>query len=294
MPHATSRLAPESIGPASEDPIGRLIYFVREREKVRVAKEAGQPKPWTNDPILQSGRFCNIRRENDTVTRWVAAWLAPHSDEPDLWFAAAVARLINEPATLAEIDWPVPWNAARFVEAMAARQARGERLYNAAYVIPAGPKGVPTHEHLAANVFTKMWANREWLRPKPGDSLIRFYSRLLSCEGVGDFLIGQIIADAKFFEPLRSAADWETWCIWGPGSMRGVNYMIGREPDAPWKLLSDWRKAFDGIWEQATPELEARGIPALAAHNRQNIMCEISKYERARRGGRMKQSYAGT
>jgi len=39
-----------------------------------------------------------------------------------------------------------------------------------------------------------------------------------------------------------------------------MNYLIGREPDAPWKSLSEWRQVFDGIWHRATPELEARWV----------------------------------
>lgn len=284
------------VSATSEDAVGRLIYFVCEREKVRLAKKAGEPKPWTLDPILQSNRFCNVRREDDPVTEWIAAWLDARAGEPDLWFAAAVARLINEPATLAAIDWPVPWNAESFIAAMAARRAslgEDERLYNSAYVIPAGPKGVPTHEHLARGVLAPMWAEREWLRPREGERLVEFYARLMQFDGIGDFLVGQIIADAKFFEPLRSAPDWSTWCIWGPGSKRGVNYVSGREADAKWKCLSEWRTAFDEIWARATPELEARGIEPLAAHNRQNVMCEISKYEKVRRGEGRKQKYNG-
>jgi hypothetical protein len=285
------------VSATSADPIGRLVYWACERERIRVAKEAGAPKPWTLDVILQNNRFCNIRREDDKVTKVIMAWLGAHAGEPDLWFAAAVARLTNEPATLAAIDWPLPWDAGRFVEAMAKRQtslARGERLYNSAYVIPAGPKGVPTHEHLACSVLGPMWAGRAWLRPREGERLLEFYARLKQCDGIDDFLIGQIIADAKFFEPLRSAADWQTWCIWGPGSKRGVNYMLERPADTPWRVLSEWRAAFDEIWERATPELAARGIEPLAAHNQQSVFCEISKWERVRRGeGKAKQRFAG-
>jgi hypothetical protein len=293
------------VSATSDDPIGRLVYFTCERENVRKAKEAGLPKPWSENPIIQTGRFCNIRREDDSVSKWIAAWLVPHVDDPDVFLAATVARLINEPKTLAGIEWPVPWNATRFIEAMARRiafvgvmpapkrDAQNERVYNPAYVIPAGPKGMPKHEHLAHNVLGPMWEMRNWLRPRPGDTLLSFYARLIQCRGIGDFIVGQIIADLKFLEPLQAATDWHTWCIWGPGSQRGVNYLSGRPPDAKWRGMSEWRQAFDSVWAQATPELEARGIEKLAAHNRQNLCCEFSKYERARLGGRVKQSYPG-
>jgi hypothetical protein len=42
-------------------------------------------------------------------------------------------------------------------------------------------------------------------------------------EGLGPFYIGQIIADLKYVEPLKSAKDWWTYCVPGPGSQRGLN-----------------------------------------------------------------------
>ena len=35
-----------------------LIAFIKEREAIRIAKEAGQPRPWTSDAILNTYRFC--------------------------------------------------------------------------------------------------------------------------------------------------------------------------------------------------------------------------------------------
>jgi alpha-glutamyl/putrescinyl thymine pyrophosphorylase clade 1 len=58
------------VSATSADPIGRLVYFTLEREKVRIAKEAGAAKPWTLDPILQANRFCNIRREESRRRSW--------------------------------------------------------------------------------------------------------------------------------------------------------------------------------------------------------------------------------
>jgi len=84
------------------------VYWITEREAIRKRRAAGQPAPWTSDPILNSFRFCNVRREDDAVTRHIAQrWREPRADDPHLWFAMAVARFINLPDTLDELGYPV-------------------------------------------------------------------------------------------------------------------------------------------------------------------------------------------
>jgi 5-hmdU DNA kinase, helical domain len=49
-----------------------LFNFIAERERIRCRRAAGEPPPWTADPILREWSFTNVRREDDRVTRWVA------------------------------------------------------------------------------------------------------------------------------------------------------------------------------------------------------------------------------
>ena len=44
--------------------------FAREREAIRRRRLAGQPWPWTDDPVFQTWSFCNVHRENDRTTAW--------------------------------------------------------------------------------------------------------------------------------------------------------------------------------------------------------------------------------
>jgi len=39
---------------AKLSPQERLVYWIREREAIRLKKEAGQPRPWTDDEILDT------------------------------------------------------------------------------------------------------------------------------------------------------------------------------------------------------------------------------------------------
>jgi hypothetical protein len=94
------------------------------------------PPPWTEDTILQTGSFCNARRADDSVSRWLTAWYAPHLADPDCWFAAVVARVAsNEPSALGAITFPVPWGKERFKRELRAHALKGGKVERAAYTI---------------------------------------------------------------------------------------------------------------------------------------------------------------
>src|SRR5262249_18734911 len=95
----------------------RLLCWIQEREAIRLRRAVGQPRAeWTADPILREWSFCNVRREHDRITRWIALnWREPHADDQDLFFAMAVARFINWPDSLAAVGYPVPWNRDHFI-----------------------------------------------------------------------------------------------------------------------------------------------------------------------------------
>ena len=113
----------------------QLLYWIEEREAVRLRRAAGEPPPWTDDTILQSWSFTNVRRECDRVTVWIKEnWREPHADDPDLFFAMAMARLVNWPDTMAAIGYPVPWACHRFITALM-QARRGEKIWGDAYNI---------------------------------------------------------------------------------------------------------------------------------------------------------------
>ena len=260
-----------------------LLYWMRERESIRRRRLARELPPWTRDPILQQWSFCNVRREHDRVTRWIAAnWRYPHADDPDLWFAMVVARFMNEPDTLREIGFPVPLDPERFLRVMASRRARGAKLYrNDAYRIRADNRlGRPTPEYRVADVFGPLWRNRREMRPRTGETLASYHRRLGRYHGMGDgFMSAQIVADLKFVPPLRSAYDWMTFAVSGSGSRQGLNRVLGRPVDAPW-TEAEWRREFDRLREAIMPELQREGLGDLSAQDLQNCLCEADKYER--------------
>jgi 5-hmdU DNA kinase, helical domain len=262
----------------------QLLYWVTEREAIRLRRAAGQPQPWTADEILRTWSFCNVRRECDRVTQWIARnWREPHSDDPDLFFAMAVARLVNWPDSLAALGYPVPWNREHFVATLQTRAAQGNKVWGDAYNISNSGKSLPKVE-VVADRLDPLWARRKPLRPRADDALLAFYARLRDMDGFGSFMAAQVVADVKQVPPLRSARDWWTFAAPGPGSKRGLNRVMGRPKDTPWRDDDVWRAAFARLHEAITPELERVGIGRLCGGDLQNCLCEFDKMERVRLG----------
>lgn len=274
-----------------------LFSFIHERWQVQQRRAAGQLKPWTQNKILQQYRFTNVYREDDAVTKWIAAnWRAPHSKDPDLWFALVVARLLNLPASLAAIGYPVPWRAAQFKRVLQQRRQRGENNFNAAYIVSTNGRAMDKVDYVADVVLTPLWQQRATVRGVVSTSrtLQGIHAALTKFQGLGSFMSAQVIADLKYVAPLNKATDWWQWAASGPGSRRGLNRVLGRAVNAPWKE-EEWLRQLQLLQLALNPLLRQTGMPRMHAQDVQSIACcEWDKYERARLGeGRPKQRYAG-
>lgn len=92
-------------GLALDDPVRAFFDWCRERERIRQKREAGEPPPWTDDPIFRQGRFLNVFREDDRGTKAVLQFAEPVRDSvPNLIHALFFARWCNRHTTLAALD----------------------------------------------------------------------------------------------------------------------------------------------------------------------------------------------
>jgi hypothetical protein len=270
----------------------KFIAFVIERQRIYVRRASGKSAPWTKDPILAKYRFCNVYREFDRVTLWIAKyWRDPHMDHPDLWFAMVIARLVNYPFTLAQMGFPQRWDRDKFLRTMHGRKKEGLKTFGSAYIVSTNGIAKDKAEYLADSVLDPMWERRKSLRPRTTDSLRSFIDRLLEQQGMGTFMAAQIVADLKYVEPLKSAKDWWTFASSGPGSRRGMSYVMGFSPKMRWKE-HEWKEALGELAELVRPHLKEAGMPRMHAQDLQNCLCEFSKYRRTQLGtGKPKQRF---
>ena len=88
-----------------DDPVSAFFDFCREREKIRVSRENGNPFPWTDDPIFQKGRFLNVFREDDRGSKAILSFAKDiENDLPMLIHALFFARWCNRQETLDKLS----------------------------------------------------------------------------------------------------------------------------------------------------------------------------------------------
>lgn len=266
-----------------------MSHWINHRWTIHQKKEAGEPKPWTNDRILQNYRFCNVHRENDAVTRWIAdRWRNSNSHEPNLVPAMVLARMFNLPSTLEAVGFPYEWNLDWMTMCVKQKREMGDKIFNGAYLITTCGVKMDKVDYVfrvANDVYKDPVFKVPCFVP-----LEDFHRRLTQTKGLGDFLAGQIIADLKNTpnHPLSEAPDRLTWATPGPGSLRGLARLeMAHRPSRAGFLarLHAARIPVDRLLN-TMPEIDAQDF--------QNCLCEFDKWDRTYLGqSKPKQRYQG-
>lgn len=319
-----------------------LARFMRERHNIYLKRRNGWPGPWTDDPILRDGRFCNIFRELDTVTQWIDANIRkPFADHPHLWFMLCIARYINWPPTLAALQagretgqrlYPGAWpddpdfTPEALTAALEDIASTGAKVYTGAYMIRAesDPKAPwyswTKHRYIAEIVLGRLWELREvwawllregegtmncefmlhggivrWTRRPAGPFLQEVWEHFQEPYfiGWGPFMAYEVVTDLRHTRYLRDAPDIMTWANAGPGAIRGLNRMYGRDlttqpkrdqTNAEMHQIMEELNARPDLWPATWPRLEMRDV--------EHSLCELDKYLRVQAGeGKMRSKY---
>jgi hypothetical protein len=270
-----------------EDGVRQFIDFILARNAVRASREAGQAQPWSSDPILQSFHFCNVNREDDRTTRWLAAnWRAAHLTDPDLWFALVLARrCINLPEVLSSLGYPNPWNPDHYVAFMADREKAGEPSFNSvAYRLSFASRQNRLAEFQARKLLNPLWETRETLRPRPNDTLATFHERLTAAPLMDSFYAGQVVADLKYAQSLRNASDWWDFAAPERDSLDAMNRVTGCSFLPSSLDGEDWIRLAHPLREVITPVLIKSGIPRMHLQDLEHSLRQFHKYEGIRLG----------
>jgi hypothetical protein len=266
------------------------LYWIRERESIRLKKLSGASKPWTDDEILQTYRFCNVRRMDDRVSRWLLdTWYVPHFGHKNMLLACCLARFINLPDSLGGVGFPLRWDRGRIKRVLASRRALGLKVFNGAYVIPGNVAGLDKVSAVLDRYLGPLEANRPQVYP---DSMEKTWDWFEGQYGFGSFMAGQVTADLRWALP-GLWKDRYDWAPLGPGSKKGMNLLKGRPANAPLKqkqFVKELRELMGGSRMKLPSDLTVR----LEAIDWQNTLCEYFKYVKTFRGeGRPKVKYAG-
>lgn len=264
----------------------QLVYWINEREAIRQRKAHDQPKPWSDNPVMQTTYFCNVHREDDKVTKWLretfdatAEFYADIEEYPSV-ANFCMARLVNRIESLKELFWP--WEYFRKAD-FKHQASRLKPFWGNAYV-------VTTHGQRMSKVDYAVDVLGHVFKANPtipiGYTLEAAHRLLCTLEGFGSFMAAQVVADLKNTQghTLGDADDYWVWSAPGPGSLRGLTWFFEEKVSAPnydWRVKRAWEIVMDDV-------------PPMDMQDFQNCLCEYDKFMRVTNGtGRSKRKYQG-
>lgn len=166
------------------------------------------------------------------------------------------------------------------------------KVFGDAYIVSTCgrrmPKAAYMGQILLPAVYEALGAGSNWRALHGQGTLQLAYKSLVGIFGVSDFMAGQIIADLKNTRghPLAMAPDWQDWCVSGPGSKRGMSWLLYGDSNYP---------VSERLFQEHMQNIRVHhNVNFLHAQDLQNCLCEFDKYCRVLTGtGRSKRSYPG-
>lgn len=222
----------------SEDIMSNITLFfqyMNKRELVRIRKEKGEPKPWTDDIIIQSYKFCNVNREDDKVTRWMRQnWTIPNEkDEISIQlFNCCLFRYFNNVGFCEVIGYQHDWNSDRIVDIAERMMYEGKKVFTGAYIITNGGVADTKPKVVCKVYLDPIWEHKEELAKIATEthSWKSVVDELSQYQGFGGtkFMSMQAVLDMIHTPVLRNCTDRNDYCPVGPGARRGLSRIFCR------------------------------------------------------------------
>lgn len=275
---------------ASELAMGTLDQFfswVNERHRIHVRRQAGEPKPWTQDRILRDYKFTNPFRQNDRGTVWLTENFVQPWERGELpggldilAFNIAWYRMFNWTGTGALLGWKTDWVTDDVQDTLERALNSGNQVFTGAHIVYS-PPGLGKVEAIT-DVCAEFWKLREQIveRARSTQSLEETYHLLRTVYCVGGFMAYEIVTDYRWTPLLEDAHDIVTWANPGPGAKRGLQrlgYKSTPDGTAIEAMRDILRISQEPGWLWAeTPALELRDV--------EHSLCEFDKYMRVLSG----------
>jgi hypothetical protein len=250
---------------------------------------AGEPGPWSDDPILREFKFCNVFRAADRVSQYMIREVCYHTEPcapEDRLFQIIAFRLFSKietwQATHAYLGrYPTLHDLAdgSFTKALEYAAEKNGGLYTGAFILCATnaygqPRKYLNHIELLRHMFLKEPLAKQLL----GASLLReVYTLLHGYPLMGDFMSYQIAIDLNYSDLINFSENEFTTA--GPGALRGIKKAF--------ESLGDYAPAEVIRWmvDHQQEEFERLQLPfnglfgrPLQAIDCQGLFCETDKY----------------
>lgn len=263
--------------------------FAAERQRAFEARVSGQPWPWSEDPILQEYKFCNVYRAADRVSQYMIRDVAYREDDSspqDRLFQIVAFRTFSNIRTwdaLHELLGRSPrvddLESGTFESALNDVKARYGGLYTGAFILCATNAYGKSAKHLNhVELFKDMFLQRGLADILlNAQSLRDVYEALHTFPLMGDFMSYQTAIDLNYSAYINFSENDFTQA--GPGALRGIKKVFsdlgGLTPQEVIMWMVEHQDAeferlgydFKGLWGRPLHAIDA-----------QNLFCETDKY----------------
>ena len=262
-----------------------------ERQEIFFKKLSSSSVPYTNDPIYQSFKFCNVYRASDRVSQFLikdVIYKSPFLPENTL-FRIFLFRLLNKVETWIELEKLLgeinlkSFNFENYSNALEKIKLIDGTIYGNAFILCANKsfgfdKKHQNHLALLESVFKKGNFSTELLRAKTFKEL---FEKLRTLPLIGNFMAYQIAIDFNYSEVFDF--DENDFTVAGPGAERGIKkcfldtegksneYVIQFMVENQEKELKRLGLNFKSLWGRPMHAIDCQGW-----------FCETDKYSRAK------------
>lgn len=272
--------------------IDQFFSTARERYRIKLKRDAGEPWPWTEDKIFREWRFCNVFREEDRSTTWLRENVRdPLRNSSPLILTSAIMfyRWFNRPE-VGKIIKDLLLDPFDTEEAYQ-RLKDVKPVVTGAYMLrtPTGSdklSGVLEYINNAKKLLPSVISRFD-------GTLEGAWTAIQGIDGMGPFTAAEVVQDLRWTPVLQDAPDVRTWTNPGPGCRRGLGYVVNGDRD---HFTSKDRKAMIALMvEMLAMSMEEKNWPqnwpAWELHTVEFWNCEIWKYARSQRGESLKRKY---
>lgn len=268
-----------------------LLYlnFVAERHSVWEKRHAGEPAPWTDDPILRNHKFTNVFRILDYGSQFLLRELILSTESlGDMMMRSFLYRYTNIPE---------PWEAFRTVHGRYPVQAdlegnllgtwheyrdNGGSVFGQAYKMFSGVENKGTDRLTWAVNLT-----HDYFHPEAQNYIVDKIARLRTLEErvallrtiprCGDFMAMQIATDIGWSPMIKG--DENEFIVAGPGAKRGIA-AARLEGETPADAIALAQRLIHESRGCPTLRLSSGKVYKPSLMDTQNSLCEFGKYYR--------------
>ncbi len=257
-------------------------YFASERQQMFTRRVAGEPGPWTDDPILGEFKFCNVFRAADRVSQYMIRDVC-YDNEPctpeDRLFQITAFCTFSKTATWRAVhDWTT-WRTARSPGRLSMPgPATAGCTPGRSSCAPPTPTASPPSTAVHVELFRRMFLHDQLgTKLLEATSLWEVYVLLHGYPLMGDFMSYQTTIDLNYSDLLDFSENEFTQA--GPGALRGIRKCFSD--------LGGYTPAEVVLWmtERQDDEFARLGLPfgglwgrPLHAIDCQGLYCETDKY----------------